>query len=177
MLRVPVGQGEAGVAMQQVLMSPVLLATVAGLAISLLQVPLPPTVCCLCSRNQHKITCNPVVSSLKGTTCPVELDPIATTKSASLMLNAHIHGTCCGVHACCIQPTVLHARSRPTIRVDLQPICCLACRGRPDGAHLGIVTCWHCSTVPCSLVPASCLGQLHNRVLGYRMNHFCCLPM
>ena len=76
------------------------------------------------------------------------------TDSASLTLNAHMHGTCCGAHACCIQSTVLHARSRLTGRVDLQTICCLACRGRPDGALLGIVACWHCCTVPCSLVPA-----------------------
>jgi len=43
--RVPVGQGEAGVAVQQVVMSPVLLATIAGMVINTLQLPVPPTVC------------------------------------------------------------------------------------------------------------------------------------
>ena len=39
------GQGEAGVAVQQVVMSPVLLATIAGMVINTLQLPVPPTVC------------------------------------------------------------------------------------------------------------------------------------
>ena len=42
--RVPVGQGELGVALQQVLISPVLLATLAGMLLSVLQLSPPPTV-------------------------------------------------------------------------------------------------------------------------------------
>ncbi|DBA94706.1 TPA: hypothetical protein ACH3X1_002264 [Trebouxia sp. C0004] len=42
--RVPVGQGELGVALQQVLISPVLLATLAGMLLSVLRLSPPPTV-------------------------------------------------------------------------------------------------------------------------------------
>lgn len=42
--RVPVGQGEAGIALQQVITSPVLLATLAGILLRLFQLPIPPTV-------------------------------------------------------------------------------------------------------------------------------------
>ena len=39
-----VGQGEAGVALQQVITSPVLLATLAGILLRVSQLPIPPTV-------------------------------------------------------------------------------------------------------------------------------------
>ncbi len=42
--RVPVGQGELGVALQQVLISPVVLATLAGMLLTVLQLSPPPTV-------------------------------------------------------------------------------------------------------------------------------------
>ncbi|KAA6429169.1 MAG: hypothetical protein FRX49_00565, partial [Trebouxia sp. A1-2] len=42
--RVPVGQGELGVALQQVLINPVLLATLAGMLLNVLQLSPPPTV-------------------------------------------------------------------------------------------------------------------------------------
>ena len=42
--RVPVGQGQTGVALQQVITSPVLLATLAGMLVNALHLPVPPTV-------------------------------------------------------------------------------------------------------------------------------------
>ena len=42
--RVPVGQGKAGIALQQVMTSPVLLATLAGIVLRVFQLPVPPTV-------------------------------------------------------------------------------------------------------------------------------------
>ena len=42
--RVPVGQGQASVALQQVITSPVLLATLAGILLRVFQLPVPPTV-------------------------------------------------------------------------------------------------------------------------------------
>ena len=40
----PVGQGDPGTALQQVLTSPVLLATVTGMLLRILRLPIPPTV-------------------------------------------------------------------------------------------------------------------------------------
>lgn len=40
----PVGQGEASTALQQVVTSPVLLATLAGMLLRVFQLPIPPTV-------------------------------------------------------------------------------------------------------------------------------------
>ena len=58
------GQGELGVALQQVLISPVLLATIAGMLLSVLQLSPPPTVrllvrhCCIFSKCMHSHTLN-----------------------------------------------------------------------------------------------------------------------